>query len=151
MALSGLRHNQTSTLAMQAMAIPAAHSLDTVNSSNTALADITPVAAHLALRLTMPPWRQSRSIFPNKRCRSSHASRRGELRAAAQAASRIKGVVGSTGRNMPRKPSARLTTASTRNSHCTPRGKGFEGLDAGGRLGCAHMLQIVPGEQKGDA
>jgi hypothetical protein len=151
MVLSGLRHNQASTLAMQAMARPAAQILDTVNSRNTALADMTLVAPHLALRLTTPPWRQSRSILPNRRCCSSHANMRGELRAAAQAASRTNGVVGSTGRKMPRKPSARLTTAKARNIHCSPRGNGFEAVDAGGRLGWEDMPRIVPGEQKGRA
>lgn len=149
MAHSGLRHNQTNTLAMQAIAKHAAQSWDTMIISNTALADMTPVAPHLALRLTIPPWRQSRSILPNRRCCSSHASMRGELRAAAQAASRTKGVVGSTGRNMPSNPSARLTTASPRNSHCRPRGNGFAGLEAVGRLDCIDMPRIVSGELEG--
>lgn len=146
---SGLCHSHTSTVAMQAMAQAATQNLDTVNSKNTALADITLVAPHLALRLTTPPRRQLRSIWPNRRCCSSHARRRGELRVAAQAASKIKGVVGSTGRNMPRKPSARLTTASTRSSHCSQRGKGPGGVVEGGGLGGADMPRIVPGEQKG--
>ena len=145
---SGRRHSQVSTVAMQAMAATTAHSLGTVNSNNTALADITPVAPHLALRLTTPPWRQSRSIWPNRRCCSNQASRRGELRAAAQAASKMKGVVGSTGKNMPRKLSARLSTTSARNSHCSQRGSGGCAV-AGGGLGGADMLRIVPGEQKG--
>ena len=150
MARSGLRHNQTSTVAMQAMAMPAAQSLDTVNSRNSALADMMLVAPHLALRLTTPPWRQSRSILPNSGCCSSHASMRGELRAAAQAASRMKGVVGSTGRNMPRKPSARLIAASPRSNHCSQRGSGVVRLEAGGGLDGADILRIVPGEQKGE-
>lgn len=149
--VSGRRHSHTSTVAMQAMAQPATQSLDTVNNKNTALADMTLVAPHLALRLTTPPRRQSRNIWPNKRCCSSQASRRGELRAAAQAASKIKGVVGSTGRNMPRKPSARLSSASPRNSHCNQRGKRAEGVVAGGGLEGADMSRIVPGEQKGKA
>ena len=150
MARSGLRHNQTSTKTMQLTAKLAAQSLDTVNSRNTALTDMAPVAPHLALRLTTPPWRQSRSILPNSGCCSSHASMRGELRAAAQAASRMKGVVGSTGRNMPRKPSARLIAASPRSNHCSQGGSGVVRLEAGGGLDGADILRIVPGEQKGE-
>jgi hypothetical protein len=145
---SGRRHSQSSTVPMQAMAAAAAHSLGTVSSKNTALADMTPVAPHLALRLTTPPWRQSRSIWPNRRCCSSQDSRRGELWAAAQAASKMKGVVGSTGKNMPKKPSARLSTASARNSHCSQRGSGGC-VVAGGGWGGTDMPRIVPGEQKG--
>ena len=40
----------------------------------------------------------------------------GELRAAAQAASRMKGTVGTTGRNRPTMPAARLTAASAASS-----------------------------------
>ncbi len=130
---------------MHAMAKAAAHSLDTVNNKNSALIDITVVAPHLALRLTTPPWRQSRSIWPNKRWLSNHASSFGELRAAAQAASKINGVVGSTGKNRPKNPSAKLSTASPRSNHCTPRGSaavgGAFGVEEGGS---ADMPSIVP-------
>ena len=130
---------------MQAMAKTTAQSLDTVNNKNSALIDITIVALHLALRLTTPPWRQSRSIWPNKRWLSNHTSNLGELRAAAQAASKMNGVVGSTGKNKPRNPSARLSTASPRSNHCTPRGSaaagGAFGIEEGGN---ADMSNIVP-------
>ena len=150
MARSGLRHNQISMVTMQAIAQTTAQSLDTVNSRNTALTDMAVVAPHLALRLTTPPSRHSRSIWPNSGCVSSHASMRGELRAAAQAASKMKGVVGSTGRNMPRKPNARLSAASPRSNHCSQRGGGVGRLEAGGGLDGVDMPRIVPGEQKGE-
>lgn len=130
---------------MQAMAKTTAQSLNTVNNKNSALIDITIVAPHLTLRLTTPPWRQSRSIWPNKRWLSNHISNLGELRAAAQAASKMNGVVGSTGKNKPRNPSARLSTARPRSNHCTPRGsaaaRGSLGVEEGGS---ADMSSIVP-------
>ncbi len=141
--VSGLRHSQISTVAIQPMPPAAAHQCDTVSKMKTALADIIQVAPHLALRLTTPPRRQSRSIWPNRRCCSSQASMRGELRAAAQAASRMKGVVGNTGKNMPKKPNARLSTARARSSHCSHSGNG---RDVGGC--CEDMLPIVPPETK---
>ena len=134
-----------STVPMQAMANAAAHSLDTVNSKNSALIDITVVAPHLALRLTTPPWRQSRSMWPNRRWFSNQASSLGELRAAAQAASNINGVVGKTGKNRPMNPNARLSTASPRSNHCTQRGSAATGGAVGfGEGGNADMPNIVP-------
>jgi len=145
--VSGRCHNQTSTVAMQAIAAAAAHSLPTVSSRTTALADIVQVAAHLALRLTTPPRRQLRNVVPNSRWFSSQASRRGELRVAAHAASRMKGVVGNTGRNMPRKPRPRLSSASARSSHCIHRGSGF-GTASGERWEGSDMPWIVPCDRK---
>jgi hypothetical protein len=124
---SGRRHSHSKTAAIQAIALAAAHSLGTVNHKNTALMDMTVVAPHLALRLTTPPRRQSRSIWPNSRWFSNQASSRGELRAAAHAANKTNGVVGKMGKNRPKNPSARLSTASPRSSHCTQRGNGAAG------------------------
>lgn len=140
---------------MQAIAPAAAHSLGTVNNKNTALMDITVVAPHLALRLTTPPWRQSRSIWPNRRWFSSHASMRGELRAAAQAANKTNGVVGKMGKNRPKNPSTKLSTASARSNHCTQCGSGAAAATkatgwaaasvAGGKVGgSSAMPTIVP-------
>lgn len=130
---------------MQAMALAAAQSLLIVSSKNTALIDMTVVAPHFALRLTTPPWRQSRSMWPNRRWFSSQASRWGELRAAAQAAPKMNGVVGSRGKNRPKNPSAKLSAASPRSSHCTQRGSGAAaGVERLGVGGCATMRSIVP-------
>jgi hypothetical protein len=66
------------------------------------------VAAILARRGMTLPLRQLCSIGPNNRWPSSQALRRGELRVAAQAASRMNSVVGKPGTTMATRPMARL-------------------------------------------
>ncbi len=92
----------------------ATHALSVVTKSTAAQMAIMMVALHLALRLTVPPARQSRIIGPKRRCSSSHASSLGDPLAAAHAASRMKTVVGSPGMNMPSIPSPRKSSASSR-------------------------------------
>jgi hypothetical protein len=52
-------------------------------------------------------------------------------------------VVGKMGRKMPKNPSARLSTATPRNSHCTHWGSGAASVEGGG-LGGTDMGGIVP-------
>ena len=91
-------------------------------------------AIHLARRLTTPPRRQSRIMGANTVWFSSHCSSLGELRAAAQAASSTKGVVGSTGRNAPTTPSKSDTNASARYRPRHTADKG-DGTARGGAMG----------------
>lgn len=74
-----------------------------VNQLNT----IIHVASRLADRGTVPWSRQLRIAGPNRGCRSSQACSRGDPRVAAQAARRMKTVVGKPGNTMPIKPSSR--------------------------------------------
>lgn len=111
---------------MHIVATSAIHLLPagTTSSIRTALPLMTAVAAHLARLRTTPPRRQSVSIGPKALWLSSQARRRGELLAAAQADSRMKGTVGNTGTKMPTNPSARLTNAKAMNKPRTMAGKG---------------------------
>ncbi len=99
--------------------------------------DIVAVAIHLDPRRTTPPWRQSRMGGPMRGWFSIQWASRGELRAAAQAASSTKGTVGITGTNAPMIPKARLVTASALSSQRTglDSGRGvFGGESSGGTV-----------------
>ncbi|EJT84980.1 hypothetical protein PPS11_15906 [Pseudomonas putida S11] len=67
------------------------------------------VALTLARRWITLPLRQLCRIGPNNRWFSSQADRRGELRVAAQAASRMNSVVGRPGMTIATRPTPRLT------------------------------------------
>jgi len=122
------------------------------SSSTAALSAMSTVALHLARRLTQPPAAQLRSMGPNSAWRHSQACSRGELRAAAQPAMRMKTVVGRPGTNTPAMPSARHSRAKAISSprasgDAEGRGGGVSqgglGLQAGGSRGVA-MGGIVP-------
>lgn len=117
---------------MVAIAVNGTHSGRTKKSMVTAPPVIMTVAVHLAERRTTPPRRQSRMCGPMRGWLSSQFDSRGELRAAAQAASRTKGTVGMMGRKVPMMASARLTTASALSSQRAGRDRGRSG---GGSLG----------------
>jgi peptide deformylase len=102
---------------MIAIAVNGTHSGRTTMIMMIAPPDIIRVAVHLAGRVTMPPRRQSRMCGPMRGWFSSQCDSRGELRAAAQAANRMKGTVGMTGTNAPMMPSARLSKASAFSIH----------------------------------
>jgi hypothetical protein len=108
---TGRDHSQASTVAMHAMANTASHARWAVNETITAHAAMVTVALHLARRLTVRPFSQLCSSGPNRRWFSSQACRRGELRAAAQAAIRMNTVVGMPGTTTPMSPSTRHSTA----------------------------------------
>lgn len=109
---------------MQAITSKAAQRIFTNHRSDTALALMTTLAVHLARRRTTPPRRQSRSDCPKCGWSSSQASSRGELRAAAHAATSRKGTVGITGKKMPTTPSARLITATVKSNQRSGAGSG---------------------------
>ncbi|MNN86719.1 hypothetical protein D3C81_2041630 [compost metagenome] len=67
------------------------------------------VALIFARRAMILPLRQLWRMGPNSRWFSSQALRRGELRVAAQAASRMNSVVGRPGMTMAIRPMPRLT------------------------------------------
>ena len=77
-------------------------------------ATIATVALHFARRDTAPWACQSRIIGPKTRCVCSQWCKRVEPRAAAQAASSTKGVVGNPGTTMPITPRASAIHASNR-------------------------------------
>ncbi|MNN81180.1 hypothetical protein D3C81_1979820 [compost metagenome] len=66
------------------------------------------VALTLARRWITLPLRQLNRIGPNNRWLSSQAERRGELRVAAQAASRMNSVVGKPGMTIATRPMPKL-------------------------------------------
>ena len=98
---------------MHAMASHAGQRGPTHHSINSALAAMVALAIHLLRRCTTPPACQSRIKWPKRGCCSNHVDKRGELRAAAHAATSKKGTVGSTGKNTPKAANARLNHAST--------------------------------------
>ena len=108
---------------------------------NTALTPMATVASHLARLRTTPPRRHSVSMGPKAGCPSSQAIKRGELRAAAQAARRIKGTVGSTGKNRPISPRTRLAIATPISSH---RAGAKRVTAAPGREGAGSGLSATP-------
>ncbi len=117
------------------MAQAATHSWVEVASSIPALAAMAAVALHLALRFTVRPCAQLRSGGPNKRWFHNQRYSRGELRAAAQAAIRMKTVVGKPGTMIPMMPSARLSTANASSNQRTGQGRERRtGVSAGGFL-----------------
>ena len=126
------------------MGAAASHHGRTNTDRLTAPPAIITVAIHLARRRTTPPRRQSRMAGPIWGWFFNQRDMRGELRAAAQAATSTNGTVGITGRNAPMTPSTRLTTASTLSSHRT----GLESRRAQGGdrrcVGGGVMAQIVP-------
>ena len=99
---------------MQPIALARAHQGAATYNNTRAHNAIMALALHLARRLTQPPRAQSRSMEPNSGCCQSQTCRRGELRAAAQPANKMKTVVGSPGTKMPMIPSIRLSTAKHR-------------------------------------
>ena len=109
---------------MLMLAAIAAQRWDTVRNRITAHSAIKKLAFHFARRLTHPPRAQSRSMGPNRRWYQSHSCRRGELRAAAQAAIRMNTVVGKPGTKIPMTPRARQRTANACSSQPTARGTG---------------------------
>ena len=115
------------------IAIAGTHQGRTNKDIVTAPPVIITVDSHLVLRVTTPPLRQSMIIGPIFGWVSSQFDNRVELRVAAQAASSTNGTVGSTGRNAPITPKARLVTASARNSQRT----GFDNGRACARGGSA--------------
>jgi hypothetical protein len=106
---------------MIAIAVNGTHTGRTTIIMMIAPPDIITVAVHLAGRVTTPPRRQSRMCGPMRGWFSSQCDSRGELRAAAQAANRMKGTVGMTGTKAPMMPSTRLSKASAFSSHLTGR------------------------------
>ncbi len=119
-----------------------------LHSRIPAQAVIATVAFHLERRLTQPPACQSRISLPKMRWPSNHRCSRGELRAAAQAATSRKTVVGRPGTNTPITPVANDTHASSNNSQRQGAGKGFgSGASAPGgwpsRGGLSCMLGCI--------
>ena len=94
---------------MIAVPLPAIHHFGAVANMMALLAAIMPIAQYFARRLTAPLACHSRIIGPNVRCASRRSCRRREPRAAANAASSTKGVVGRPGRKMPTMPSPSAT------------------------------------------
>lgn len=127
---SGRRQSHANTPAIHRQATATAQRGAWVKSSMAALAAIISVAAHFERRLTCPPWDQSRSIGPNRRWCHSQRYKGGELRAAAQAAIKMKTVEGKPGRKTPMMPSARHKMAKPLSSHRTGNASGLGG--AGG-------------------
>ena len=121
---SGRSHNQISTHAIQLLASTATQRCGAAKNNRTADALISAVALHLARRLTQPPLAQLRSIRPNSGWYQSHACRRGELRAAAHAAIKIKTVVGKPGTKMPITPNAKHSTAPISSNQRSGAGSG---------------------------
>ena len=108
------------------------------------------VALYFARRLTHPPAAQFCSIDPNRRCCHSQSCKRGELRAAAQLASKINTVVGNPGISTPATPNPRHNIAILRNSQRIHLLRDSAGAETTGRdddevTGIfAGMAQIVP-------
>ena len=97
---------------MQVLATAASHKRVLVTNNTPAHSTISAEARHLARRATQPPFAQSRSMLPKTGWNHNQVCRRGELRAAAQAAMRMKTVVGRPGTKTPMTPSTRHTTAN---------------------------------------
>ena len=116
---SGRNHSHVSTHAMQLQASQRTQSGAGVIHKITAHKVIMALALYLALRLTFPPWLQFSSMGPKSRCCHNQECKRGELRAAAHPAIKIKTVVGKPGIKMPAMPRPRLSTASARSSQRT--------------------------------
>lgn len=128
---SGLLHNHPKTKAMLPVANATTHGSETVSSNTTALNVIMSVALHLARRLTQPPCAQLRNRGPNRWWFHSQAYKRGELRAAAQAAMRMNTVVGRPGTTTPMAPITRHSTANACSNQRTGHGKGRKGRSGG--------------------
>lgn len=130
---------------MLVVATPMTHGRAPVATSTMPLSAMSSVALHFARRLTLPPCAQLRSKGPKRRWFHSQRYSRGELRAAAQAAIRIKTVVGSPGTITPMMPSARQHTANAWSSQRRGHGSGRKGgaSSSGGSGGCAGMPRIV--------
>ena len=95
---------------MQILARAAIHRRVLVANSTPPHSTISTEARHLARLATHPPCAQSRSMLPKRGWNHSQVCRRGELRAAAQAAMRMKTVVGRPGTKTPMAPSTRHNT-----------------------------------------
>ena len=117
---------------MQPVATAAIHQRELTTHITAAHSAMSTVALHLARRATQPPCAQLRSMAPKSGWYQSHACRRGELRAAAQAARRMKTVVGSPGTKMPKTPSKRQSTAKASSSQRTGAGRGRRTGGGGG-------------------
>ena len=130
---------------MQPMANETSHGRDTVSSNTIVLSAIMKAALHLARRLTRPPWAQLRNKGPNRRWFHSQRYKRGELRAAAQAAIRMKTVVGRPGTITPIAPMTRHSTANACSNQRTGHGKGRSagGVVASSSGGWESMERIV--------
>jgi hypothetical protein len=92
---------------------------------------MAPVAKYLARRETAPHSRQSRIGLPNAGWASIQASSRGQPRLAAQAATRMKGAVGMTGKKAPIRPSSRETMARLRQRRIFNGRTEWDGATAG--------------------
>lgn len=101
------------------------------------------VVHHFTRRCTTPPWRHWRIAGPMAGWLSSQRARRGELFAAAHAATSTNGTVGITGSKAPTMASTRLTPAIASNSHRNGLGK----AGASTRLGvtCGALMHILGG------
>ena len=140
---SGRRQSHASTQAMHRQASAKTQRGVCVKSRIAALAAIIVVAAHFERRLTCPPRDQSRSIGPNRRWCHSQRYKGGELRAAAQAAIKMKTVDGRPGKKIPTMPSARQTSAKPLSSHCTGSASGLGAV--GGSSSGKTIAAIVHG------
>ena len=106
---SGRSHIHAATLTMVAVPSAANHGFGETRNITTAHAAIAIVAVDLARRLIAPSRSQVVIIGPNTGCASSPSCSRPELRAAANAASRMNGVVGRPGTTIPMMPGAIAT------------------------------------------
>ena len=109
---SGRRQSHISTQAMAPIPAAAPQREGDSQISTTAHTAMAAAALRLARRLTRPPARQFKINGPKSGCLSSQPASLGELRAAAQAASSTKGVVGRPGRTTPATASTNATKAS---------------------------------------
>ncbi len=93
------------------VAVPngANHSFGDTTNITTAHTVIAIVAVHLARRLIAPSRSHAVIIGPNTGCANRPSCMQREPRAAANAASRMNGVVGRPGTAMPMMPSASAT------------------------------------------
>lgn len=113
---SGRLHSQIATASMMAAAMAAIHQRGLNTNRPAVLPSMVIVAKYLARRLTAPSRSQSCSIGPKRRLLRIQPCRRWDPRAAANAASRMNGVVGTTGRTMPMTPSTSDIAASPSQS-----------------------------------
>jgi hypothetical protein len=106
------------------MARAVTHQRCPIHSRSVVHTPIAALAFHFERRLTQPPCCQSAINLPKTRCDSSHRCKRGELRAAAQAAISTNTVVGRPGTKMPTTPVANDKPASSISSQRQGAAKG---------------------------
>lgn len=125
---------------MQLQATMRTHMGVGMNHKMAAQMHIMAVALRLARRLTQPPACQLCSMGANKGWFHSHAWMVGELRTAAQPATKMNTVVGKPGTKIPTTPKHKDSQASARNNQRMYQRRSIAGAGTAGGAGGASGL-----------